>query len=118
VSLKYSIEQEQDTTIIALEGKITSDSDTGELLEHVQLQIEKKTKKIFFNLEKLEYISSSGLNFFVRMLTRSRTNQIELNLCALHGNVEKIFKISKLNEIFTIHPSLQEGIQKPLINHL
>jgi anti-sigma B factor antagonist len=113
VSLKYSIEQEQETTIIALEGKITSDSDTGELLEHVQLQIEKKTKKIFFNLEKLDYISSSGLNFFVRMLTRSRTNQIELNLCALHGNVEKIFKISKLNEIFTIYPSLQEGIQKP-----
>jgi len=42
VSLKYSIEQEQETTIIALEGKITSDSDTGELLENVQLQIEKK----------------------------------------------------------------------------
>ena len=59
MSLKYSIEQEQETTIIALEGKITSDSDTEELLVNVQKQIEKKTKKISLNLEKLDYISSS-----------------------------------------------------------
>ena len=35
----------------------------------------------------------------------------DLVLANIGGNVEKVFEIAKLNEVYTIRPSVQEGIQ-------
>ena len=64
----------------------------------------------FKDVSKLEYITSSGLNFFIRSLTRIRNVGGEIILCGVQGNVEKLLKISKLNEIFTICPTIADGL--------
>jgi anti-anti-sigma regulatory factor len=43
-------------------------------------------------------------------LTRTRNVGAEVTLCGIQGNVEKLFAISKLNEIFTFSPSLTEAL--------
>lgn len=102
MNLQFSEEVVGQTVIFQLEGKIASDLDTTLLIEQFQSRVEGSENIIVFNLSKLTHITSTGLNFFVRALTRSRNNEKQLILSNLQPSVAKLFQISKLNEIFTI----------------
>ena len=100
------------TVTFQLEGKIVSDIDTTVLIEHLQKRIDGSENTIVFNLTKLSHITSTGLNFFVRALTRTRNKEKKLLLNNLQPSVAKLFQISKLNEIFTI--SSEENMDETL----
>ena len=110
MSIKHSLRSEAEAVVIFIQGRIVTDNDTADLLKEIQSKIEENCKSFFFDLSQLEYITSSGLNFFVRILTRTRNVGAEVTLCGIQGNVEKLFAISKLNEIFTFSPSLSEAL--------
>ena len=110
MSIKYSINNEATTVVITLQGRIVTDLDTVDLLKEIQTKLDNNQKLFFFDLGQLEYITSSGLNFFVRILTRTRNVGAEVTLCGIQGNVEKLFAISKLNEIFTFSVSIEEAL--------
>ncbi len=110
MSIKHTLRNEAEVIIITIQGRIVTDNDTADLLKEIQLNIDENKKMFFFDLSQLEYITSSGLNFFVRILTRTRNVGAEVTLCGIQGNVEKLFAISKLNEIFTFSPSLSEAL--------
>ena len=110
MSIKHTLRTEAKAIIISIEGRIVTDNDTADLLKEIQVNIEEDYKTFYFDLNRLEYITSSGLNFFVRILTRTRNVGAEVTLCGIQGNVEKLFAISKLNEIFTFSPSLTEAL--------
>jgi anti-anti-sigma factor len=97
------------TVTFQLEGKIVSDLDTTSLIEQLQHRIDGNENIIVFNLSKLTHITSTGLNFFVRALTRTRNNEKQLILNNLQPSVAKLFQISKLNEIFTISSDIETG---------
>jgi anti-sigma B factor antagonist len=102
MNLLFSENIDGQTVTFELEGKIVSDIDTTNLIEQLQKRVEGAEKTIIFNLSKLTHITSTGLNFFVRALTRTRNNEKKLILNNLQPSVAKLFQISKLNEIFTI----------------
>ncbi len=110
MSLKYTVRNEAPAVIILLQGRIVTDLDTVDLLKEIQTNLDNNQKSFFFDLSQLEYITSSGLNFFVRILTRTRNVGAEVTLCGIQGNVEKLFTISKLNEIFTFSVSIEEAL--------
>ena len=110
MSIKHTLRNEAEVIIITIQGRIVTDNDTADLLKEIQLNIDENKKTFYFDLSELEYITSSGLNFFVRILTRTRNVGAEVTLCGIQGNVEKLFAISKLNEIFTFSPSLSEAL--------
>ena len=112
MSLKHSIIQQQGGAIFTIEGRICSPEDSDELIAVLYDVIEKKIQFLIIDIEKLDYITSSGLNFFIRSLTRVRNIGGELIISGLHGNVEKLFNISKLNEIFTFSPTVEEGLKR------
>ena len=110
MSIKHTLRNEAEVIIITIQGRIVTDNDTADLLKEIQLNIDENKKTFYFDLSELEYITSSGLNFFVRILTRTRNVGAEVTLCGIQGNVEKLFAISKLNEIFTFSTSLSEAL--------
>ncbi len=110
MSIKHTLRNEAEVVIITIQGRIVTDNDTVDLLKEIQLNIDENKKTFYFDLSQLEYITSSGLNFFVRILTRTRNVGAEVTLCGIQGNVEKLFAISKLNEIFTFSTSLSEAL--------
>lgn len=110
MSIKYTLKNEAKAVVVAISGRIVTDNDTTDLLKEIQQNITDNKMLFYFDLSELEYITSSGLNFFVRILTRTRNVGAEVTLCGIQGNVEKLFAISKLNEIFTFSPSLTEAL--------
>jgi anti-sigma B factor antagonist len=109
VSLQFHITSEPNVVVFSISGKINQDASTTEMMQALESELKSGKKLFVFDLKKLEFMSSTGLNFFIRCLTKIRNAGGELVLVEVHGIVEKLFDISKLNEIFTICPTLEEG---------
>ena len=112
MNLTYQIAIEDPVIIYSLNGKITSELDYEELEQEVFSFLNQNYYRIIFDVEKLTHTNSSGISFFMKTLTKARIMGGELVLINVNGNVEKIFKISKLDEVYTICDSIEEAIKQ------
>ena len=64
---------------------------------------EKKTPKVYLNLEKVRYIDSSGIASLVEGLKASRDIGSRLVLYGLSKSVREVMELSRLQKIFEIH---------------
>ncbi len=110
MSFSFEIIQIANIAVVRLHGKIMTDLDLEEIAKESKKWVEKNSCQVIFNLSELMYINSSGINFFMRTLTKARINNGELIFCNVQGNVSTLFKIAKLNEIYTIYPSEEEAV--------
>lgn len=107
MSLEYSISLSDKVLVLNLKGKIISDTDLESVHNSLQSQ---ESNSWVFNMDELSHINSTGINFIIRSLTRSRVNNGDLVLCAVRGNVKSLFEIAKINEIFTIYDEIEEAL--------
>ena len=71
---------------------------------------EKKTPKVFLNLEKVRYIDSSGIASLVEGLKASRDMGSRLILYGLSKTVREVMELSRLQKIFEIHESEAQAL--------
>jgi len=71
---------------------------------------EKKTPKVFLNLEKVRYIDSSGIASLVEGLKASRDLGSRLILYGLSKSVREVMELSRLQKIFEIHDSEAQAL--------
>jgi len=100
MSFTFEIKEQNDVSIISIAGKILSDENILDAIQKINKHIEVKNSKLIFNCSKLLHINSTGINFFMKTLTKSRIHNGDLILCGIAGNIESLFKITKLNEIY------------------
>lgn len=60
------------------------------------------------DLQTVEFIDSSGLGILVNMLKKMGTRG-RLVICNLQPNVANTFKLSRMDRVFTIRPSVGEA---------
>ena len=110
MNLEFDIDIQDPVIVYTLRGKITSELDYETLEKEVFNHLNQNYFRVVFNLEELTHINSMGIGFFMRTLTKTRIMGGELVLSNVTGNVEKIFNISKLDEIYTIYTDQTEAI--------
>jgi len=71
---------------------------------------EKKTPKVYLNLEKVRYIDSSGIASLVEGLKASRDQGSRLILYGLSKSVREVMELSRLQKIFEIHESEAQAL--------
>jgi len=98
--------------ILLLSGKIMSDESLPEIIAQVEEQIALGKKIWLCDLSELTYCNSTGLNLFIRILTKSRNAGGDCALINLQPGVRKLFELSKLNEIFTSYASMDEALER------
>ena len=112
MSLRFDITSTPACGILRLSGRILSDENLQEILQQVDETIAAGKKWWLCDLSGLEYCNSTGLNLFVRLLTKSRSAGGDCVLINLQPGVKKLFELSKLIEIFTSYASLEEAIER------
>lgn len=110
MSLTFHVTTNNKVGVIQLSGRMISSDDTQEIVTAVQQHIDNGTFHWVCDCAALEYCNSTGLNFFVRTLTKSRNAGGDCALVNLQPGVEKLFQLSKLNEIFTNHQSVEDAV--------
>ena len=109
--------EERYTIVKVLDEKIDSLNAPVLKSEIVMLNTE-GVRNIVFDLTHVKYIDSSGLS---AVLTASRLcgdADGALVLCHLSEYVEKLIKISRLDEVFNILPTQQESIDAIMLDEL
>lgn len=110
MSLNFNISSIDGISIISFDGKIITEADLEKLNAEIGKNNTDLNTNLVFDFAKLSHINSSGINFIIRSLTRSRINNGDLVLCSILGNVKTLFEMAKINEIFSIYSDVSEAI--------
>lgn len=95
--------------LITIVGNLLTNEEVSHVLEQLNSQIDEH--HILIDLSNTDYVSSSGLTLFIRLLTRTRINNKRLILCNPQEKLVKLFRITKLYDIFALSNSLEEAIK-------
>ena len=107
MNFSYKIKKNQSITILELTGKLLSNAD----IEGLKKEMETIDNfKIIVDFAFLTHVNSSGIAFLISILTKSRTNNGDVVLIHATKEINRIIEISRLDQIFSIFESLDEGI--------
>ena len=112
--MNFHIEDEavDDTThVIELGGEVDLYT-APEFKERMVELIESGKKQIVVDLSKATFIDSTTLGVLVGGVKRLRANDGQLSLVCSDRNITKIFEITGLDRVFTIHPTRDEALAK------
>ncbi len=107
--MKISQKQKNEIQVIELSGELDFQS-SPELRDRLQKIIE-EFNKVLVNLKKVSYIDSSGLATFVEALQKVKRTNGKLVLSELAPAVRSVFEIAKLDRVFSLATSEEEGFQ-------
>lgn len=97
------------SVIFHLSGKLLDEQEAIRLHDKIDQEIQAGNNHIIFDLSDLTHCNSTGINVFIRTLTKSRTNGGDTCITAVNKELSKIFEITKTKEIFNVFDSNQEA---------
>ncbi len=101
VSLKDHIQ----FAVLTFDGKLMSDVD---LIKPQELLKSLTNWNVVLDLTNLSYVNSSGIAFFIKVLTRARLNQGDVVVMNLNEQLTKIFELTKINQVFHMANTMME----------
>lgn len=84
--------QEGEVIILELEGQLDFET-TVQFKETCAGMMKKQgSQRVVFNLEKLKFVGSSGINQFIRVLKEFNTYQSKPRYCRLSAEFQRVFR--------------------------
>lgn len=103
--MKVNLLVDMDYSILSFEGKLMSDADLADAQELLNTMT---NWNVVLDLANLSYVNSSGIAFFVKVLTRARLNQGDVVVLNVNDQLTKIFELTKINQVFHMANTLKE----------
>jgi len=99
-----------ETNVLQIEGRLDT-TNYGELEHHLSSLTDNDELNILLNLDKLEYISSSGLRILLMFLKKIKAVDGRFMLCGLSYDIREIFEISGFINIFEIFENQEAALK-------
>ena len=104
-------EKEADgVVILELSGKIMGGPDASLLNDKLHELIDANKINIVADLEKVDWMNSSGLGILIGGLTTMRNNNGDLKLARVTERIQSLLMITKLMSVFDTHDDLESAI--------
>ena len=100
--------EKEGVVVFQVNGEINI-STSPDLKKHFEKQ---PSKKIVVDLEKVNYIDSSGLATLVEILKKTKSQGGSLGLAGMSDKVKSLFEITKLDKLFLIFRSQDEAVSR------
>lgn len=98
-----------DWTVLAASGEIDVAAAPG-LRERLGELIDGGTTQLVVDLERVDFIDSTGLGVLVGAVRRARSAEGDLRLVCTNTRLLKVFDVTGLGEVFTIAPSVDDAL--------
>ena len=99
--MEYHFEPDGNVLKVYLTGRLVASC--SEEFKDAMFARLKDSKKVLFNLEKMDYVDSSGLGALVSILQWMNTNSGTVKLCSVQPRPKIVFDITKVYRIFDIY---------------
>lgn len=107
--MQIKIEEKSGIRVCSAEGDIDINT-SPQVKKAFDKLIQAKSSKVLINLQKVEYIDSSGLATLVEILKNMKGFGGKLKLCSLSNKVKSLFEITKLEKLFDIADTEEEAL--------
>ncbi len=99
--------------LITFKAPQVNDTDNIESLEDGlrQLLIEHEQRFLLLDFSEVRQIVSRMINSLLLMVKRIRAEGGQVHLCELDSKVERVFKTMRLDRVFDMYATLDEGLQ-------
>lgn len=98
-----------DRTVVDVTGEI--DVYTAPVLrEELATLIDGENTDLIVDLSQVAFMDSTGLGVLVGALKKVRTLGGDLRLVISEDKILKVFRITALTQVFTIHPTIDEAL--------
>jgi anti-sigma B factor antagonist len=94
--------------VIDIGGEITRESDLA--LQDAYERAAEGARTIILAFDSLEYMNSSGIGLLVTLLVRAKRNHQQMLACGLSDHYRQIFELTRLDEVISIHLTLDGAI--------
>lgn len=108
----YNIKKEGQTHIVTLEGDLIEATQASKLMQEIDDIILDNNVRFVIDMNAVKYLNSSGLTILIRILTKTRKAGGEAVIACLGKRIKELLVITKLNTVFTVSESVEEGISK------
>ncbi len=108
--MEITVTDAGEVKVIRIEGHLDTQSFPDAQTQLTQL-IDQGATKLVFNCEKLDYISSTGLNVLLKAAKQLKANIGELRICGLNEFVQEVFDISGFTTILTVTKTEPEALE-------
>ena len=109
MDLSLETRHENDRTVIEVGGEIDVYT-APKLRERIIELVDEGQYHLVVDLEKVEFLDSTGLGVLVGGLKRVRGHDGSLQLVCTQERLLKIFRITGLSKVFAIHGSQSEAL--------
>ena len=109
VDLSLTARAEGGRTVIEVAGEIDVYT-APKLREKIAALVDEGVYHLVVDLERVDFLDSTGLGVLVGGLKRVRTHDGSLSLVCTQERLLKIFRITGLAKVFTIHESEAEAL--------
>lgn len=112
MSIKARTEFNGKVAVIEVRGSLVGDGDTDKFRASVQDFIDQGNKCLVVDLAKVNYMNSSGIGAMISAYTSYKKNGGEVKLAGMSNNVLNLLVVTKLIDIFEVHDTVDEAIDK------
>ena len=109
MDLSLNAHAEGGRTVIEVAGEIDVYT-APKLREKIAALVDEGVYHLVIDLERVEFLDSTGLGVLVGGLKRVRTHDGSLSLVCTQERLLKIFRITGLTKVFPIHGSVEEAV--------
>ena len=108
----YIIKKEGQVNVITLQGDLIEAIQASKLMQEIDEIILENNVRFVIDMSAVKYLNSSGLTILIRILTKARKAGGEAIISCLGKRIKELLVITKLNTVFTVSESVEEGISK------
>ena len=108
--MQYPVRSEGSFSVISLEGEVDlhcSPQARQQILEHLN-----QNRNVLVELERVEYIDSSGIASLVEGLKLAKTKRLEFALVSVSDPAMQVLKLARLDKVFPIHDAVGDVTTK------
>lgn len=109
MDLSLETRQENAHTVIEVGGEIDVYT-APKLRDQITELVDEGKHHLIVDLEKVEFLDSTGLGVLVGGLKKVRAHEGSMSLVCTQERLLKIFRITGLGKVFSIHNSQSEAI--------
>ena len=108
--MEHHIKDQNGAVVISFEGDVDLQSSPN--AREILLECVNRNRPLLVDLSRVNYIDSSGVSSLVEALQNARKRGSELVLVAVSESAMRVFKLARLETVFTIFETLDEALAK------
>ena len=109
MSFSYHITKENNLLVVSLQGNLIGKEQTIGFFEELENEINDGAENIIIDLAEMQYLNSTGLSIFIRVLNFVRKNGGDVVVVNFPEKINKLLVITKLNSVFNIKDNVENA---------